>query len=106
LSDLLDYTVNNPAGEELGSIEDMMIDWRQDRLAYGILSFGGFMGLGEKWFVIPLSAVTVDPVEQRLIFDTDPELLQDAPGFDADSLPDTADPDWDLGIREYWETLR
>ncbi len=106
LSELLDYSVNNPEGEELGALEDMMIDWRQDRLAYGILSFGGFMGLGEKWFVIPLSAITVDPVEQRLIFDTDPELLQDAPGFDSDNLPDTADPDWDLGIREYWDSLQ
>jgi sporulation protein YlmC with PRC-barrel domain len=106
LSDLLDYTVNNPEGEELGGIEDIMIDWREDRMVYAILSFGGFMGLGEKWFVMPLSSVTVDPVEQRLIFDADPEVLQDAPGFDADDLPDTADPDWDLGIRDYWDSLQ
>ncbi len=106
LSDLLDYTVNNPEGEELGGIEDIMIDWRQDRMVYAILSFGGFMGLGEKWFVMPLSSVAVDPVEQRLIFDADPEVLQDAPGFDADDLPDTADPDWDLGIRDYWDSLQ
>jgi hypothetical protein len=37
------------------------------------------------------------------VFEADPERLQDAPGFDANDLPDTSDPTWDETIREYWE---
>jgi len=102
LSELLALDVTNSQGEDLGAIEDIMIDWRQDRIVYMILSFGGFLGLGEKWFVIPLEQVTLDPIEQRLIFDVEPERLETAPGFDANTLPDTMDPNWDEEIRHFW----
>jgi sporulation protein YlmC with PRC-barrel domain len=102
LSELLGYGVQNAEGEDLGAIEDIMVDWRREQLAYAILSFGGFLGLGEKWFVIPLDQLTLDPIEQRLVFDIEPERLENAPGFDADQLPDTTDPNWDQDIRDYW----
>lgn len=104
LSDLLGYDIYNSAGEELGELEDIMVDWRNDRLAYGILTFGGFLGLGERWFVIPLDELTLDPLQQRLIFDVPRETLENAPGFDPNALPDTADPDWDTPIRDFWRT--
>jgi sporulation protein YlmC with PRC-barrel domain len=102
LSELLSLDVTNSQGEDLGAIEDIMLDWRQDRIVYMILSFGGFLGLGEKWFVIPLEQVTLDPIEQRLIFDVEPERLETAPGYDANTLPDTTDPNWDEEIRNFW----
>jgi hypothetical protein len=103
LSELLDYNVRNPEGEDLGAIEDIMVDWRQDRLAYAILSFGGFLGLGDKWFILPLDALRLNTAEQHFVFEADPERLQEAPGFDANDLPDTSDPTWDETIREYWQ---
>jgi len=102
LSELMGYGVQNSEGEDLGAIEDIMVDWRGEQLAYAILSFGGFLGMGEKWFVIPLDQLTLDPVEQRLVFDVEPERLENAPGFDADQLPDTSDPNWDQDVRDYW----
>lgn len=102
LSELLGFDVTNAEGEDLGAIEDIMIDWRQNRIVYPIFSFGGFLGLGEKWFVIPLDQITLDPIERRLVFDVEPEQLENAPGFDALTLPDTADPSWDEKIRRYW----
>ena len=104
LSDLLGYDIYNSAGEELGELEDIMVDWRNDRLAYGVLTFGGFLGLGERWFVIPLDELTLDPLQQRLIFDAPRETLENAPGFDPNALPDTEDPDWDTPIRDFWRT--
>ncbi len=104
LSDLLNYEVHNATGDKLGSIEDIMIDWRSDRLAYPILSFGGFLGLGDKWFPIPLGAVTLDAAQQRFIFDVDEARLEQAPGFSPNELPDTANPNWDEQILNYWQT--
>jgi len=102
LSELLDFDVTNASGEDLGDIEDLMIDWRQDRVVYAILSFGGILGLGEKWFPIPLDQITLDPLEQRFVFDAEPERLEAAPGFDESELPDTTNPSWDEEIRNYW----
>jgi sporulation protein YlmC with PRC-barrel domain len=106
LSEMLDYNVYNPAGEELGAIEDVMIDWRRDQLAYAVLSFGGFLGLGDKWFAIPLDQLVLDLVEQRFVFDIEPEVLENAPGFDPNNLPDTANETWDEEIRGYWQQNR
>ena len=102
LSDLLGYDVRNSQGEDLGSIEDIMVDWHSDRIAYTILSFGGFLGLGDKWFPIPLSSLTLGPAQQRFIFDVDEARLEAAPGFNPNELPDTADLGWDVDIRNYW----
>jgi sporulation protein YlmC with PRC-barrel domain len=100
---LLDYTVRNPAGDELGELEDLMVNWREGRVAYAVLSLGGFLGMGDKWFAVPLSALTINPVEQTVVIDVDREMLQVAPGFDRDNWPDVANPDWDQEIRQYWE---
>jgi sporulation protein YlmC with PRC-barrel domain len=102
LSALMDFGVKNPDGEDLGTLEDIVIDWQQSRLAYPILSFGGFLGLGDKWFVIPFDAVSLNPLDQTFIFDVEQEMLENAPGFDPDQLPDTTDPNWDTEIRSYW----
>jgi hypothetical protein len=103
LSVLLEYPVRNPAGEDLGELEDMMINWRDGQAAYAVLSFGGFLGLGEKWFAIPLDALILDPIEQTVIIDIEPEMLGVAPGFDQDNWPETVSPTWDEEIRRYWD---
>jgi sporulation protein YlmC with PRC-barrel domain len=106
LSELMSFDVTNSEGEDLGAIEDLMLDWRQDRIVYMILSFGGFLGLGEKWFPIPLDRVRLDPIEQRIIFDVEPETLESAPGFDEAELPDTGDANWDEDIYNFWEQIQ
>jgi sporulation protein YlmC with PRC-barrel domain len=103
LSALLDYTIRNPEGENLGDLEDLMINWREGQVAYAVLSFGEFLGMGGKWFAIPLTALTLNPVEQTVVIDIEPEMLDAAPGFDQANWPETADLDWDEEIRQYWE---
>jgi sporulation protein YlmC with PRC-barrel domain len=102
LSELLDFGVRNPDGEDLGSLEDIVIDWQHSRLAYPIISFGGFLGMGDKWFVIPFDAVTLNLLDRNFVFDVTAATLESAPGFDPDQLPDTTDPNWDLDIRDFW----
>ena len=83
--------VVNHKGEDLGKIEEIMIDLDRGQVAYAVLSFGGFLGLGDKLFAIPWQAITVDTVKKQLILNADKALLEKAPGFDKDNWPDMAD---------------
>ena len=83
--------VVNYKGEDLGKIEEIMIDLDRGRVAYAVLSFGGFLGLGDKLFAIPWQAITVDTVKKQLILNVDKALLEKAPGFDKENWPDMAD---------------
>jgi sporulation protein YlmC with PRC-barrel domain len=101
--------VVNRQGEDLGDIKDLMIDVDSGRVAYAVLEFGGFLGLGSKLFAVPLSAMEVDPENHRFIFDQSKETLKNAPGFDKDNWPNFSDRDWGTnvhahyGVRPYWE---
>ena len=90
-SSLKGDNVVNHQGEDLGKIEEIMIDLDRGRVAYAVLSFGGFLGLGDKLFAIPWQAITVDTVKKQLILNADKALLEKAPGFDRDNWPDMAD---------------
>jgi len=83
--------VVNYQGEDLGKIEEIMIDLDRGRVAYVVLSFGGFLGVGDKLFAIPWQAFSVDTTQKRLVLNADKELLEKAPGFDKNNWPDMAD---------------
>ena len=84
-------TVLNPAGESLGDIKDLMIDTGSARVQYAVLDFGGFLGIGDKLFAVPLEAFRVDTKNERLILDVDKKRLETAPGFPTDAWPTSAD---------------
>ena len=86
--------VRNSAGEDLGKIHEIMIDIAAGRVAYAVLSYGGVLGLGDKLFAVPWSALKVDEDEKKFILDIDKGRLEGAPGFDKDNWPDMADPSW------------
>jgi sporulation protein YlmC with PRC-barrel domain len=101
--------VVNLQNEDLGKIEHLMIDLATGRIAYAVLTFGGFLGMGDKLFAIPWSALTVDTVEKRFILKVDKELLKLAPGFDKEHWPNMADRAWGTqvfkyyGAKPYWD---
>src|SRR5580658_7410643 len=74
--------VVNLRKEDLGKIEHLMIDLESGRVAYAVLSFGGFLGMGDKLFAIPWSSLSLDTVEHQFILNVDKELLKAAPGFE------------------------
>jgi sporulation protein YlmC with PRC-barrel domain len=96
--------VVNTDGEQLGNIKDLVIDLDDAQIAYAVLSFGGFLGLGDKLFAIPLEALTFDTRENQVVLDVDKDVLKNAPGFDKDKWPDTAqyEAGWLLDIYEYY----
>jgi sporulation protein YlmC with PRC-barrel domain len=83
--------IRNPAGEDLGSIKDLMIDLTTGNVRFAVVSFGGFLGVGDKLFAVPFTALTVDPDNNCFILDADKESLERAPGFDKYDWPDFAD---------------
>jgi sporulation protein YlmC with PRC-barrel domain len=106
-STLMGHRVLTAAGEELGNIEEIMLDLRSGRIAYAVLSFSGFPGIANKRFPVPWNALRIDPTE--LILDMDRKTFEGAPDFDKGNLPDMADPAFGravhkhYGRRPYWE---
>src|ERR1700674_3593003 len=74
--------VQNSAGENLGKVDEIMIDIPSGRVAYAVLSFGGFLGMGNKLFALPWSALKLDEDEKCFVLDIDKKKLEHAPGFD------------------------
>jgi sporulation protein YlmC with PRC-barrel domain len=94
--------VVNSRGESLGKIEDLMIDLDSGRVAYAVLGFGGFLGIGNKFFAVPWQALRVDQDSHNIVFDIDKERLEDAPGFEKDNWPDMSDLTWRNEIYQYY----
>lgn len=90
--------VRNPAGEDLGKIEEIMVDIPSGRIAYAVLSFGGFLGIGDKLFAIPWSSLSIDEGEHQFILNADRQTLENAPGFDKDNWPDMAEPAFESAV--------
>ena len=80
-----------------------MIDAKEGRVAYAVLSFGGFMGMAKKLFAMPWRAFEFATTENKLILNVDKEKLKAAPGFDQDAKwPDFADRTWGNSIYKYY----
>jgi sporulation protein YlmC with PRC-barrel domain len=89
---LIDTKVVNSSGEDLGKIEELMINIDTGTVAYAVLSFGGFLGIGDKLFAVPWSSLFVDEINEQIVLNKSREELRRAPGFDKDHWPDfTAD---------------
>lgn len=99
---LIGNDVVNKANEAVGDIKEIMLDVKRGRVSYAVLSFGGFLGMGEKLFAVPWEALTLDPVKKRFVLDVTRDRLKEAPGFDKGHWPDMADPGWRKGIHEYY----
>ncbi len=99
---LLNKNVRNSAGENLGKIEDVVIDPATGNIQYAILSFGGVLGMGNKLFPIPWSSLDISPSRDYVLLNIDKEVLERAPGFDSDKWPNMADPVWRRSIHDYY----
>jgi sporulation protein YlmC with PRC-barrel domain len=108
-STLIGDSVKNPQGEDLGNLKEIMLDVNSGNIAYAVLSFGGFLGMGDKLFAIPWEAFTVNTEKEHLVLNIDKERLKDAPGFDKDNWPKTPNSDYvnqvhsHYGYKPYWE---
>jgi len=99
---IIGSSVFNPKGESLGEIREIVIDPRVGKVAYVVVAFGGFLGLGEKLFAIPFSSFAYNVAETSYVLDIEPERLKKAPGFDADHWPAMSDEKWNKDVYQFY----
>lgn len=101
-STLIGDRVFNLENEELGEVEEIMLDVESGRIAYVVISHGGLLGLGDKLFAVPWQALSLSEEERAFYLDVDKEMLKTAPGFDKDDWPEHAMHDWLVGVYEFY----
>ncbi len=75
-------TVYNTAGEKLGTVDDILLDKVSGRAIYAVMSFGGFLGMGEKQHPLPWSSLDYDTRKEGYVVKVSKKQLQDAPTLD------------------------
>lgn len=99
---LIGNDVVSLSDDDLGDIKELMLDMKTGHVAYAVLAFGGFLGMGEKLFAVPFSALRLDTLHKRFVLNVERERLQGAPGFDKSQWPDMADAEWARGVHAYY----
>jgi len=102
-SNIIGTSVVNPKGDGLGDIKEIVIDPRSGKVAYAVVSFGGFLGMGEKLFAIPFGAFEFNVTKNEYVLKVTKERLKEAPGFDSDKWPSMADEKWNRDVYKYYE---
>jgi sporulation protein YlmC with PRC-barrel domain len=87
-SNLIGMDVRNEQNEKLGDIKDLVVDLHTGKIAYAVLSVGGFLGIGDKYIAVPPSQFSVAQDGKALILNADKAKIQAAPGFAKNDWPD------------------
>jgi sporulation protein YlmC with PRC-barrel domain len=99
---ILGDDVVNTVGEHVGDLKDLMIDVNKGCIAYAVLDFGGFLGIGGKYFAVPWQSFTIDEDKKRLVLNVSKERLQQSPGFDKDHWPMSNDAAYYASVNQYY----
>ncbi len=94
--------VYNLQGEKLGSVYDVMLNKVNGQVAYAIMSFGGFLGMGESYHPLPWRALTYDPGVEGYVVDIDRNRLESAPYYTTRDEPDWSDRRYGQQIDAYY----
>lgn len=105
-SSIIGDSVENPEGEDLGKIDNLMINLNTGKVEYAVLEFGSFLGIGGKLFAIPFSELNLDPDRELFILSRNKEYLKQTPGFDKAHWPDTNDHAYFNDVNTYWGSPR
>ncbi|HVJ41851.1 MAG TPA: PRC-barrel domain-containing protein [Dongiaceae bacterium] len=95
--------VYDTVGEHIGDLEDLMIDKTSGKVAYAVVSFGGFLGMGEERRALPWSVLTYDIEKEGYVTGASKDVLRNTP-----ELGDYGDREWGTrlhqhyGVSPYW----
>ena len=99
---LIGNNVYNTADESLGTIKELMIEMSTGKIGYAVLSYGGFLGMGDRLFAVPWQALKLDTQNKRFTLNASKEQLKNAPGFDKDHWPAMADTSWASDVHKFY----
>jgi hypothetical protein len=94
--------VYNRQEEKLGSVYDVMLNKMNGQVAYAIMSFGGFLGMGESYHPLPWRALTYDTRLGGYLVDIDRNRLENAPYYTTRNEPDWSDRSYGQSIDRYY----
>lgn len=95
-------SVYNTTGESLGEIHDVMIDKVSGRVAYAVMSFGGFLGIGESYHPLPWTALTYDTGKGGYVVNVSRKQLENAPTYTSNAEP-TWNRSYEQGIHDHYD---
>ena len=98
--------VENSQGDNLGEVNDLVLDWNKGDVRYAVLSYGGVLGIGDKLFAVPIDAFHSQPDKSKLVLNVSKDQLKNAPGFDKDQWPNMADPQWTKSVGDFYHQNR
>ncbi|HET6197868.1 MAG TPA: PRC-barrel domain-containing protein [Acetobacteraceae bacterium] len=102
-------SIYNPAGDNLGSVQDVMIDKISGKIAYAVVGFGGFLGIGDRHYPLPWEKLKYDTNMGGFVVDLDKRTLEGAPSYADNDTVGWEDPAWGkrvydyYGARPYWD---
>lgn len=102
-SSLEDTKVYSSDGEHVGEISEIMLDVPRGRIAYAVLTTGGFLGMGDTLHAIPWNALVMDTDEKCFRLGLTADRIKASPGFNKDQWPRMADPQWGTELHQYYE---
>jgi hypothetical protein len=94
--------VYNRGGESLGTIDNVMIDKLSGQVAYAVMSFGGFLGIGEKYHPLPWGVLDYDISKGGYVIDCDKSALEKAPMYDGRDESTWSERGWRKRVDDYY----
>lgn len=94
--------VVNASGEDLGHISEIMIDKPTGQVAYAVLKYGSFVGLGGKLFAVPWDVLSYEPAQDAYVVDLPEDRLRDAPSLEPTDRMDLSDSSWNRQVHDYY----
>lgn len=95
-------SVENLKGDNLGHIQEVMIDKLSGQVGYAVLKYGSFLGMGGKLFVLPWDQLKYHKERSAYIVDIPVETLRGAPSYEETTQPNWSDPAWNRGVHDYY----
>ncbi|MBA4695894.1 MAG: PRC-barrel domain-containing protein [Legionella sp.] len=90
--EIIGAKVFNADNQKLGEIAEIVIDKQTGRISYLVLDFGGFLGIGNKFFAVPWNLFLYNQEKDYFLLNVDKQRLKDAPGFDKEHWPNFSEP--------------
>ncbi|MCJ2007734.1 PRC-barrel domain-containing protein [Methylobacterium sp. E-041] len=94
--------VRRPDGTKVGRIERLMLDKRSGQVAYAVMSFGGFLGLGEGFHTLPWGVLRFSPEHDAYVVDITEAQLRDAPPRSPEGTDPAEDRAWEERVHRYY----
>ncbi len=100
-----DYDLVNLEDNDLGEIDELVIDTEKGAVLYAVADIGGFLGIGENSIAIPWTELQFDETDDEFVVDATEEMLTDAPIVDVDDWDDGMAPsaDWNAEVDSFWQ---